>query len=41
MGLLGAPTIDSLTNEYVCAAEAVTAPHEMSAWVNMPGGRLL
>ena len=41
MGLLGAPTIDALTSESVCAAEAVTAPHEMSAWVNMPGDRLL
>lgn len=26
---------------YVCKAEPVTPPHEMSSWVNMPGGRIL
>lgn len=41
MGLMGVTRIDQLTPEYVCRAESVTPPHEMSAWVNMPGGRLL
>jgi glycolate oxidase len=41
MGLMGVPTIDDLTADYVCAAESVVLPHEMSSWVNMPGGRLL
>lgn len=41
MGLLGVTSIGQLTPAHVCKAEAVTAPHEMSAWVNMPGGRIL
>jgi isopentenyl diphosphate isomerase/L-lactate dehydrogenase-like FMN-dependent dehydrogenase len=41
MGLLGVTSIDQLTRSHVCKAEATTLPHEMSAWVNMPGGRLL
>jgi glycolate oxidase len=41
MGLLGVTHIDQLTRNYVCRAEPVTPPHEMSAWVNMAGGRLL
>ncbi|MBI4198835.1 MAG: alpha-hydroxy-acid oxidizing protein [Chloroflexi bacterium] len=40
MGLLGVTTIDQLTPAYVRRAEAVTPPHEMSAWVNMPVGRI-
>jgi len=40
MGLLGTPTINQLTSDYVCEAEPVVLPHEMSSWVNMPGGRL-
>ncbi len=41
MALLGATSIDQLSPDYVCEAEAVTFAHEMSAWTNMPGGRIL
>ena len=41
MGLLGVTSIDQLGPEYLTKAERVTPPHEMSAWVNMPGYRLL
>ena len=41
MGLLGITSIDELGPEFVRDAEPVTPPHEMSSWVNMPGGRLL
>ena len=40
MSLLGVTSIDQLGPEYVCEADAVTSPHEMSAWTNMPGGRI-
>ena len=40
MGLLGVTSIDQLSPSFVSKAEPVTHPHEMSAWVNMPGGRL-
>jgi len=41
MALLGVTTLDQLGPEYVCPAEPVTAPHEMSSWPNIPGGRIL
>jgi isopentenyl diphosphate isomerase/L-lactate dehydrogenase-like FMN-dependent dehydrogenase len=41
MGLLGVTSVDQLIQCHVCKAEATTLPHEMSAWVNMPEGRLL
>jgi isopentenyl diphosphate isomerase/L-lactate dehydrogenase-like FMN-dependent dehydrogenase len=41
MGLLGVTRIDQLTANYVCRAEPVAPAHEMSAWTNMPGGRIL
>jgi len=41
MGLMGVTSVDQLTPARVCPAEATTPPHEMSAWVNMPGGRLV
>ena len=41
MGLVGVTSIAQMTPEYVCQAEVVTPPHEMSAWVNMPVGRIL
>ena len=41
MGLLGVTSIGQLSQAYVCPAEAVTPPHEMSSWVNMPVGRIL
>ena len=40
MSLLGATSIDQLGPDFVCEADAVTAPHEMSAWSNMPGDRI-
>ena len=40
MGLMGVTSIDQLTPSYVTKAEPVTLPHEMSSWVNMPGGRI-
>ena len=40
MGLMGVTSIAEVTTEYVTRADAVTAAHEMSAWVNMPGYRL-
>ena len=46
MGLMGVTSIDQLSNKYVCRAEPVIPPHEMSMWTNMPtpqgpGGRIL
>jgi glycolate oxidase len=41
MGLIGVTSMDQLGPQYLKRAESVTPPHEMSAWVNMPGGRLL
>ena len=41
MGLLGVTSVDQLSTRYVTRADAVTPPHEMSAWTNLPGGRLL
>jgi isopentenyl diphosphate isomerase/L-lactate dehydrogenase-like FMN-dependent dehydrogenase len=41
MGLLGVTRLDRLNANYVCQAEPVTPAHEMSAWTNMPGGRIL
>jgi isopentenyl diphosphate isomerase/L-lactate dehydrogenase-like FMN-dependent dehydrogenase len=40
MALAGLPGLSHLTPKSVCKAEAVTMPHEMSAWVNMPVGRI-
>lgn len=39
MGLCGLKRIDEVTPSYVCKAEPVTWPHEMSSWVNMPEDR--
>ena len=41
MALMGVTSIDQLGPEYVCEADAVLSPHEMSAWTNMPGGRIV
>jgi len=41
MGLIGVTSISQVTSKYVSKAEAVTPPHEMSAWVNMRVGRVL
>jgi isopentenyl diphosphate isomerase/L-lactate dehydrogenase-like FMN-dependent dehydrogenase len=40
MALAGLPSLAHLTPKSVCKAEPVTMPHEMSAWVNMPVGRI-
>ena len=40
MSLMGVTSIDQLGPEFVCEADAVTMPHEMSAWTNMPGNRI-
>jgi isopentenyl diphosphate isomerase/L-lactate dehydrogenase-like FMN-dependent dehydrogenase len=40
MGLMGITSIDQLSDKYVCRAEPVITPHEMSMWTNMPGGRI-
>jgi len=41
MGLLGVTAVGELNRTYVCPAEPVALPHEMSAFPHMPGGRLL
>ena len=41
MGLLGITSLDELDASYLRRAEAVNPPHEMSAWPNIPAGRLL
>ncbi len=41
MGLIGVTSISQLTPKYVCRAESVTSPHEMSAWVTKGVGRIL
>ena len=40
MGMMGVTSMDQLDSSFVCRAEATTQPHEMSAWVNMPEGRI-
>ena len=41
MALMGVTSIDQLSPAYVTQAEPVAAPHEMSAWANMPGDRIM
>jgi isopentenyl diphosphate isomerase/L-lactate dehydrogenase-like FMN-dependent dehydrogenase len=41
MALAGLPSLSHLTPRSVCTADPVTPPHEMSAWVNMPVGRII
>jgi len=40
MGLVGVTSIDQLSPAYLRPAKAVTHPHEMSSWVNMPIDRI-
>ena len=40
MGLLGVTRLGELNPSYLCAAEPVALPHEMSAFANLPDGRL-
>ena len=41
MALSGWTSLAALTDRSVCKADPVTLPHEMSAWVNMPNGRII
>jgi len=41
MGLLGVTAVDQLNTSYLRPAHPTTLPHEMSAWVNLPGNRLV
>jgi glycolate oxidase len=41
MGLMGVTSIDQLSAKDVVACDPVGWSHEMSQWVNMPGGRIL
>jgi isopentenyl diphosphate isomerase/L-lactate dehydrogenase-like FMN-dependent dehydrogenase len=41
MGLMGITNIDQLSDKYICRAEPVITPHEMSMWTNMPGNRIV
>ena len=40
MGLMGVTAMDQLNPNYVCPADLVTMPHEMSSWVNMSEDRI-
>ena len=40
MALTGLTSMEQVSSKYVCKAEPVTPPHEMSSWVNMPVGRI-
>ena len=40
MALLGITRLDQLDASYLCAAEPVTFPHEMSAFVNLPANQI-
>ncbi|MBI2359960.1 MAG: alpha-hydroxy-acid oxidizing protein [Deltaproteobacteria bacterium] len=40
MGLLGVTRVNELSPAHVCKADPVTLPHEMSAFVNIPGGHV-
>jgi hypothetical protein len=39
--LTGVTSIAAATKSYVCPADPVTPPHEMSSWVNKPIDRIL
>ncbi len=41
MGLLGVRGVDQIRPTHVCRAQPTASPHEMSAFVHMPAGRLL
>jgi isopentenyl diphosphate isomerase/L-lactate dehydrogenase-like FMN-dependent dehydrogenase len=40
MALLGVTRVDQIKPNYVCKAPAAALPHEMSAFVHLPGGQL-
>jgi glycolate oxidase len=41
MGLLGVTRVDQICSAHVCKVQPTTPPHEMSTFVNMPGGQIL
>jgi glycolate oxidase len=41
MGLLGVRSLSEVSSEFITKTDAVTQPHEMSSWVNMPESRIL
>jgi glycolate oxidase len=41
MGLLGVTSIAQVSSDYITKTDAVTQPHEMSSWINMPESRIL
>ena len=41
MGLLGVTRLDQLTSAHLCKVQPLGLPHEMSAFIHMPGGQLL
>jgi isopentenyl diphosphate isomerase/L-lactate dehydrogenase-like FMN-dependent dehydrogenase len=41
MALLGVTSVSQLDPSYVEKSDPVVLPHEMSAWPNLPGGRLM
>jgi hypothetical protein len=41
MGLLGITRLDQLSTAYLSKVQPLGPVHEMSAFPNMPGGRLL
>ena len=41
MGLLGVSSVSQLGPAYIAKADPVGDAHEMSSWINMPGGRLM
>jgi glycolate oxidase len=41
MGLLGVTKLGEITPNHVCKVDPVAPAHEMSAWPNLPGSRLL
>ena len=41
MGLLGVTRVGQISSAHVCKVQPPTPPHEMSTFVNMPGGRII
>ena len=41
MGLLGVTSVDQLNMSSLRPAHPTTPPHAMSAWVHLPGNRLV
>ncbi len=41
MGLLGVTNVHEITENHVCKVDPIAPSHEMSAWPNLVGGRLV